>query len=243
MLQHLLVRFERALVVLLLVEAVLGDGHPGVGGEARTRKALDDDLEVLDRLAELALVAQRERVEIDDRVDLAEARVLLDQAVVDRLRARQIDGRRPARHVRAGAAVLVAGGDRGLIALHLVEVGRLRLFPVELGQLVERLGLLVAARAVAQVVLEQPDPLAPRLGDLFLLDADRLLQHRRQRVLVGGAVVLGRVLLVASVLACVVAGALLDGRLGRGSPRRSHSRERRDRAAGDQDLVMNASHL
>ena len=187
-LEDLLVGLERGLVVLLLVEPVLGDRHPGVGDVAGARVLIEDDLEVLDRLAELPLVAQREGIEVDDRVDLAELRVLVDELQVGRLRARQIDGRRAVRDLRALGAIGVAGRHGGLIAAHLLEVDLLRLLPVELGQLVEGLGLLLgaeagrAARVLAQVGLDEADRLAPGVGDLRFLLFQRLLQDRRQRL-------------------------------------------------------------
>jgi hypothetical protein len=182
-LQDLLVGLERALVVLLLVEPILRDGHPGVGDVAGARKAIEDDLEVLDRLAHLPLVPQRERIKVDDRVDLAELRVPVDELQVDRLGLLQIDGGRAARHLGALGAVGVAGRHRRLVAPHLVEVDRLRFFPVQLRQLVHRLGLLFGMRAVVQVALDQLDGFPPRGGDLGFLLGQRLSQDGRQLAL------------------------------------------------------------
>jgi len=64
----------------------LADRHPRVGDVTRARVFVEDGLEVLDRVADLPLVAQRERVQVDDRVDLAELRVVADEAQIDRLR-------------------------------------------------------------------------------------------------------------------------------------------------------------
>ncbi len=124
-LQDLFVGFQRRRVALLLVEPILGDRHPRVGDVSRAREPIEDDLEVLDRLAQLALVAQRERVEVDDGVDLAELRVLGDQLPVRRLGLRQLDRGRAVRHARAGRAVRVAGRHRGLVDAHLLEIDRL----------------------------------------------------------------------------------------------------------------------
>ena len=227
MLEDLLVGLERGLVVLLLVEPVLGDRHPGVGDVAGARVLIEDDLEVLDRLAELPLVAQREGIEVDDRVDLAELRVLVDELQVGRLRARQIDGRRAVRNLRALRAVVVAGRHRRLIAPHLLEIDLFRLFPVELGQLVEGLGLLLgaeagrAARVLAQVGLDEADRLPPRLGDLRFLLFQRLLQDGRQRLL-------GLARLV--VLALVALAALVPPPFAAAALRRRRERRQRERA-------------
>jgi hypothetical protein len=51
-LAHLIVGVQRAGVVLLLVEAELGQGHPGVGAEARARVVLEQAPEVDHRLVQ-----------------------------------------------------------------------------------------------------------------------------------------------------------------------------------------------
>src|SRR5262249_28424842 len=119
---------------------------------------------------------------------LAELRVLRDEALVDRLGLRQVDRGRPVRHARAGLAALVAGRHRRLVAPHLVQVDRLGLLPVQLRQLVERLRLLLRVPAVAQVVLDEPDGLLARGGDLLLLLVDGLEDGGRELLFFGGGV-------------------------------------------------------
>ena len=234
MLQHLLVSLQRALVVLLLVEPVLGDRHPGVGDVAGARVLIEDGLEVLDRLADLPLVAQRERVQVDDRVDLAELRIVVDEAQVDGLRLRQVDGRRLARDVRAVRAIRVARRDRVLVLPHLLDVDGLRLFPVELGQLVQRLGLLLGMRAVAQVALEQANRLAARGGDLRLLLVQRLQQNGRQLDL--GVAALVSVVGFVRLSTLVRGGGLLLRRVGARREERQREQQRQ------RDLSICSSH-
>ncbi len=145
---HLLVGVERRAIVLLLVKPVLADGHPGVGHVTRARVLVEDGLEVLHRLARLPLIAQRERIQIGDGVDLPKPRIPLDEIEINRLRLRQIHRRRPPRHLRTLRMVRMAGRNRRLIPPHLLQIDRLRLLPVELGELVHRLRLLPGMRTV-----------------------------------------------------------------------------------------------
>jgi hypothetical protein len=100
-----------------------------------------------------------------------------------------------------------------------------------------------------QVVLQQADAFAARLGDLLLLDPDRLFQHRRQRVL-GVGVLVGAGLLVARLLVGGLVSRLVLGlglrlghRLGSGCLRRAGPRQRDDRDGRDADLRLPLRHL
>src|SRR4029079_429652 len=144
----------------------------------------------------------------------------------DRLRLRQIDGGRLARDLGAVRAIGVASRHRVLVLPHLVQVDGLRLSRVELGELVQRLGLLLRARAVAQVALDQPDRLVASGGDLCFLLVQRLEQDRRQLDLGLAALigVFGRVLR---------GGLLLLGRVrGRGQCRQPEQQRKDDRVTG-----------
>ena len=132
----------------------------------------------------------------------------------------------------------MAGRNGRLVPPHLLEIDLLRFFPVELGELVERLGLLLGAKAgrvarvLAQVRLEQFDRLAARVGDLRLFFLQRLLQDRRQRLLGLLAPLVG----VAFVgLSALVAG-LVRGRERR-SARGDDRQHQRERAEGRQGRV------